>query len=270
MTAEQKTILKGFLSITGDYLCGGYHTPHTAYLYTDDPAPSGKGHYSENLETESPSRKQAARKYADKEESISVLAAEVKECRACPLSKNRKQALSGMGAEKPLVLVVSECPGPEDDREGRVFAGETGALLDRMLKAIGLFREKNCFISYSVKCCPPSGYIINEAERSSCVGFLKRELSCLKPRAVLALGVAAGALLQKLGGSAEGSILIEEADNTANTTEDMRGHFFSCLGIPFIVTYHPAEVMLNTGLKAPVWKDLQQLQVKLGDFGALS
>jgi DNA polymerase len=260
MTAEQKTILKGFLDITGDYLRGGYHTPHAARFYTDDPVPSGEGYGSENQETGSPGPKRVeeAGKNTDKEESISVLAAEVRECHACPLSKSRKQALNGAGVEKPLVLVAAECPGPEDDGEGRVFAGETGALLDRMLKAIGLFREKNCFITYLVKCCPPPGYTINEAEHSSCTAFFKRELSCLKPRAILALGAAAGALLGKLGGSAEGRV-------GANKPEDTRGQFFSCLGIPCIVTYHPAEVMLNAGLKAPVWKDLQQLQAKLAE-----
>jgi DNA polymerase len=163
------------------------------------------------------------------------------------------------------VLVAAECPGPEDDREGRVFAGETGALLDRMLKAIGLFREKNCFITYSVKCCPPPGYAVGEAERASCAAFLKRQLSCLKPRAVLALGAPAGTLLRGLGGSEESPVPLEDAGrgDSANRPEDMRGRFFSCLGIPLLVTRHPADVMLNTALKAPVWKDLRQLQAKL-------
>ncbi|MDR1904658.1 MAG: uracil-DNA glycosylase [Treponema sp.] len=264
MTAEQKNTLNGFLNIAEDYLCGGYRTPRAVHLYTDDPGPAGKTSLLENAE-ERPPPNQA------EEGVFSALEAEIKACGACPLSRNRRQALSGTGSEKPLVLVIAECPAPEDDREGQVFTGETGALFDRMLRAIGLYREKNCFITYSVKCSPPPDYVIQEAERSSCAAFLKRQLLCLKPHAILALGAAAGmGALKGLSVSPESAGAPREAgrigEDLINRTEDMRGRFFSCLGIPLMVTYHPAEVLLNTGLKAPVWKDLQQLQAKLAEL----
>ncbi|MGR3468550.1 MAG: uracil-DNA glycosylase family protein, partial [Shimia sp.] len=41
------------------------------------------------------------------------------------------------------VMVIGEAPTREEDREGRPFVGREGALLDKMLAAIGLSRTEN-------------------------------------------------------------------------------------------------------------------------------
>ena len=76
------------------------------------------------------------------------------QCRACALSQTRTNVVFGMGAPNAEVLFVGEAPGASEDEQGLPFVGKAGALLDDMLKMIGLSRA-DVFITNSVKCRPP-------------------------------------------------------------------------------------------------------------------
>jgi DNA polymerase len=165
-------------------------------------------------------------------------------------------AVPGEGAERPLVLVVGEGPGQDEDRTGRPFAGPAGQLLDKMLASIGLRREQNCFIANVVKCRPPGNRDPEAGELSSCAPYLSRQIHCLKPRAILCLGrVAANSLL----GNGEGQPI-----------GGLRGRFFDYsppgggAPIPLIATYHPSALLRNEEWKRPVWEDLKKLRARIG------
>jgi DNA polymerase len=283
MNAEQKSVLQFLLDLAGDYLRGGYRIPRNRFN-GDSPRPENSGiPVQEESGTQVLSEKAIAdqgvtvkderqKAVQNGGESFADLSAEINACTACPLAKNRRQALKGAGSEKPLVLVVSECPSPEDNLEGKVLAGETGALLDRMLKAIGLFRDKNCFITYTIKCCPPENKQLKDEGRKACAGFLKREIQCLKPQCILALGKDAALSLALLEGESADRDMgrvppgLKTPDPGAGIGE-IRGDFYACLGIPMLVIHHPGDVLNDTALKAPVWKDLQVLQARLSESG---
>src|SRR3990167_5787774 len=53
-------------------------------------------------------------------------------CRACPLANlagNLHPQMEPTGSNKPLVYMLGEAPGSEEDKQGRQFVGESGALL---------------------------------------------------------------------------------------------------------------------------------------------
>jgi DNA polymerase len=183
-------------------------------------------------------------------DSLDRIAADVASCAACGLAQGRQRAVPGEGVEAPLVLVIGEGPGADEDREGRPFVGAAGQLLDRMLAAIKLSRGGNCFIANTVKCRPPRNRDPLPEETSACASFLTRQIKLLKPRAILCVGRIA---VQTLLGTAEG-------------IGRLRGRFFDYQGIPLLPTYHPSALLRDETLKKPAWEDLKLLREKLSGF----
>ena len=48
----------------------------------------------------------------------------------------------------------------------------------------------------------------------------------------------------------------------------MRGQWYRIRGIPAMVTYHPAALLRNPGLKRPTWEDMQQVRDRLRELQA--
>ncbi|MDR1419564.1 MAG: uracil-DNA glycosylase [Treponema sp.] len=230
MTAEQKNSLGRFLDRAAASVSGGYLT----VLREEEPAgEDAPGNIREP-------------------ESLERIAADIRSCAACGLSETRKNAVPGEGVPHPLVVVIGEGPGFDEDNTGRPFVGRAGQLLDRMLDSkgqIGLYRNKNCFIANVVKCRPPGNRDPLPAEMSACGSFLTRQLALLAPRVILCVGkVAANRLL--------GSVVPE-------TIGSLRGRFHSIEGIPMLATYHPSALLRNEALKKPAWDDMRLLREKL-------
>ena len=82
------------------------------------------------------------------------LAAAVAGCTACPLHQTRTRTVFGVGDRSADWLVIGEAPGAEEDRRGEPFVGRAGQLLDAMLRAVGLDRNR-AYIANILKCRPP-------------------------------------------------------------------------------------------------------------------
>jgi DNA polymerase len=261
MTSEQKTSLARFLDTAGDYLGGGYARPREAYAFSGDaekaaePAADGAGPPVKASKTH---EEAPGSVFSPEADTLEGIAADVRSCGACALAGGRTNAAPGEGAERPLVLVVDEAPGQDEDRTGRPFVGKAGQLLDKMLASIGLFREQNCFIANVVKCRPPENRDPQPEEEYACVPFLSRQIRCLKPRIIFCVGrIAANALL---GNSSEPLGI-----------GNLRGRFheYRAAGgeiIPLLATYHPSALLRNEELKRPAWEDLKLLRTKLEGF----
>lgn len=174
------------------------------------------------------------------------IANEIAVCEQCNLCKERTYTVSGEGVDNPLVLVVGEAPGAEENKQGKPFVGPSGAYLDKWLDSIGLSRYKNVYITNTVKCRPPNNRNPLPEEMESCNHFLKRQIHILQPRLILALGKVAGIMLSGMEGV---------------RIDALRKQIFEYEGIPLYITYHPSAVLRNPdGLRALVWNDLQKIQ----------
>ena len=186
--------------------------------------------------------------------SMESIAEKAKDCTRCDLYKNRKNSVAGVGVENPLVLVIGEGPGQEEDKQGIPFVGPAGQLLDKMLAAIQLSRNINCYIVNVVKCRPPHNRDPFPPEMEACSSFLRAQIMYLKPKMILAVGrVAAQYLL-----------------NTPTGISRLHGQFFDYHqiqgdgdGIPFMATYHPSALLRDPTYKKPAWEDLKQFKAKL-------
>jgi len=247
MTLTDKQKVADFLDITKDYLGSGYKSEKIEYQFTDDSqvlTESG-GKQNKILNTDSIDS-------FDSSDSIEKIAEEIKLCKKCKLCEKRLNAAPGEGVLNPLVLVIGEGPGEDEDKQGRPFVGKAGQLLDKMLAAIDLSRKTNCFIANVVKCRPPNNRDPHPDETSACANFLQRQIFLLKPKYILAAGRVAAQTLLK----------------TTESIGRLRGTFAEIhafgVSFPLLVTYHPAAILRNDDLKRPAWEDLKLLKSKLG------
>lgn len=170
------------------------------------------------------------------------LAADVAACTACGLHATRTQTVFGVGDRRAEWLVIGEAPGAEEDRKGEPFVGRAGQLLDAMLLAIGLPRER-VFIANVLKSRPPNNRDPRPDEVAACLPFLLRQIALLQPRILLVVGrIAAQNLL-----------------GTQETIGRLRGrvHHFGAERIPTVVTYHPAYLLRSPAEKRKAWEDLK-------------
>jgi uracil-DNA glycosylase family 4 len=193
-----------------------------------------------------------------------ALQAAVSGCRACSLCQSRKNTVFGVGPSAPEGaapqvdwLIVGEAPGENEDLAGEPFVGQAGKLLDNMLLAIGLQRgdgtaaprpgvSSRVFIANVLKCRPPANRNPEPAEVAQCEPYLKRQVELLQPKMILALGkFAAQSLLQD-----------SVPDVQKIPLGKLRGQVHRYLGVPVVVSYHPAYLLRSLGDKAKAWDDL--------------
>ena len=174
----------------------------------------------------------------------------VAQCRACGLCQSRTQTVFGVGDTRSRWLVVGEAPGENEDLQGQPFVGQAGLLLDNMLRALGLSRqatdEQAVYIANVLKCRPPANRNPSPQEVTQCQPYLQRQVELLQPKIILALGrFAAQSLLQAS---------VPEVANMA--LGKLRGQVHHYLGIPVVVSYHPAYLLRTPQDKAKAWADL--------------
>jgi uracil-DNA glycosylase len=182
--------------------------------------------------------------------ALGALAEAVAACRRCRLCEGRQKTVFGSGNPDADLMFIGEGPGAEEDRQGLPFVGRAGELLTRIIEAIGMTREQ-VYIANIVKCRPPGNRDPQPDEVAACRSYLERQIGLVRPRLLVALGrIAAQTLL--------GNDL---------PIGRMRGQWFEVLGVPLMVTYHPAALLRNPALKRPTWEDMQQVRDRLQDKG---
>jgi uracil-DNA glycosylase family 4 len=229
-----------FLNLAEDYLLSGFRQEHPPLRSASAPE-AGTG---EPARSAPRAPTEALSPASSRQQNLADIAREVAACTACALHRERRNTVPGEGAVEPLVMIIGEGPGAEEDRSGKPFVGKAGIYLDRWLAAIGLDRRSNCFIGNIVKCRPPGNRDPLPGESASCLPYLKRQIQILKPKTILTLGRIA---TQILCGRTEG-------------IGRLRGQELDYLGIPVVATYHPSAVLRNTDLRAAVWEDLKRLR----------
>ncbi|MDQ1238903.1 MAG: uracil-DNA glycosylase [Thermodesulfobacteriota bacterium] len=182
--------------------------------------------------------------------SLERVRKELGDCTRCGLSQTRNHIVFGEGNPHAGVMFIGEGPGAEEDREGRPFVGRAGALLTKMVGAMGLSRS-DVYIANIVKCRPPRNRDPEAEEIAACLPFLELQVRSVNPKVVVALGrIAAGTLLQ-----------------TTESIGKIRGTFYLRNGIKVMPTYHPSFLLRKEqerGYKAEAWSDLRQVMALLG------
>lgn len=183
-------------------------------------------------------------------DELGALETRVGDCRGCRLCRERNSIVFGDGSPSAGILFVGEAPGANEDEQGKPFVGRAGQLLDRILAAIDLDREK-VYITNIVKCRPPGNRTPSRDEATACWWILEEQIRIMEPGVIVSLGAPAS---RTMTGSGEG-------------IGKLRGSIHRYGDIPVLPTYHPAALLRTGALKRPVWEDMKKLKALLDRLG---
>ncbi|MFT4091137.1 MAG: uracil-DNA glycosylase [Asticcacaulis sp.] len=158
-----------------------------------------------------------------------------------------KQRVSGRFAnpesQNATYLLIGEVPDLDEDSTGQAFAGKTGRLTDKILKALGIYDET--YLLPGLYWRPAGGRPATDEDTQLTALFTLRAIELLKPERVILLGATAARV-------------------TLNTTEGvqkLRGRNFEISvsdghKIPAFASYHPSLVLTQPMAKGLLWRDL--------------
>jgi len=196
----------------------------------------------------------------DPVQALKIIREDLGDCTRCVLHKQgRKQIVFGVGDPKAELMFIGEAPGADEDQQGEPFVGRAGQLLNNMIKAMGLERER-VYIANIIKCRPPNNRTPERDECETCSPFLMRQVATVKPKVIVALGAVAAKTLLAIN------------DSMSN----LRGRWYefrptgsrsndpNWTSAKLAVTYHPAFLLRDPRQKKEAWKDLQMVMKELG------
>lgn len=153
-----------------------------------------------------------------------------------PLASATAKRIMPVGPENAPIMLLSDAPTLEDFAAGQPIGGESWALTQRMLAAIGI-KAAEAYVA-PLSCFYAPGQRLKDEDLAECAGLARKQIALAKPRRLLLFGDApCRALLGKPLAAA-------------------RGHVHKIEGVPTVATFHPRQLLRRTSDKALAWKDL--------------
>jgi hypothetical protein len=84
------------------------------------------------------------------------LAVAITSCRRCSACRDGRPPVPGTGAKSARWLVAAGASTSSDEKARLPLSGDPGKLLDNMLTAVGMGRERDVYITNLIKCRPTS------------------------------------------------------------------------------------------------------------------
>lgn len=201
-------------------------------------APAGMG--------DAPDAVDAARRAAAAAQDLDALRAALAAYEHCELKRGARNLVFADGIAGSRVMIIGEAPGREEDREGRPFVGRAGQMLDRMLAAIGLSREKSVYITNVMPWRPPQNADPKPDEIAMMRPFVQRHVELAAPEVVILMGnISCQTVLGEHG------------------ITKLRGQWAEAWGRPVLPMFHPAYLLHKPAAKRAAWADLLEVQARL-------
>ena len=186
----------------------------------------------------------------DKSVLLKKLENEINEIKECELKKNSNNLVFSDGDINSPVMIVGEGPGQREDELGKPFVGEAGLLLNKMLNAINIDRNK-IYITNVVNFRPPNNRKPEKSEINRYSYYLRKHISIINPKILILLGSTAmesllgsNVKISKIRGTWKEIIINDKVYNS-------------------IVTFHPAYLLRQPDQKKYSWLDLKEIKKKI-------
>ena len=147
----------------------------------------------------------------------------------------------GCGDANADLVIIGESPRNYEVESGKPFVGASGNLLDKILKAIGLTRSQNVYLTYILKYKTLDNRDPLLSEINEFLPFLINQIEIIKPKIIVGLGKVVGK-----------SFL-----NTESKLEDMRNNIHDFNSCPLKITYCLETLLREPSLKKYAWEDFQ-------------
>ena len=185
----------------------------------------------------------------DKADSLERLKKSINNIKSCSLKNNATNMVFSDGNPKSRIMFIGEAPGANEDKEGLPFVGRAGALLDKMLAAIDLNREK-VYISNIINFRPPDNRRPTDEEIKRYLPFITKHIEIINPK-----------ILVLLGSTAMNALIGNEVVISKMRGKWIEKQFGDCK-TSVIITFHPAFLMRQPAQKKMAWIDLKMIRDK--------
>lgn len=180
------------------------------------------------------------------EELLNEVKERCEKCDGCELCQTKTNTVFGVGAANSKLMFVGEAPGEKEDLSGIPFVGAAGKLLDKYLEFAGIERSE-VYIANILKCRPPHNRDPLPAEEEACIGFLREQVSIIKPKVIVCLGRISAMKLIK-----------PEFKITAE-----HGKWFKKGAYMMMAVYHPAALLRDPRKKEDMAEDFLRIAAEL-------
>ena len=150
-------------------------------------------------------------------------------------------------------MLIGEAPGAEEDSSGLPFQGVVGALLDKMLLAINIEREK-LYSTYSINFRPPEDRKPTSQEVKRYSIFLKEHISIINPKIIILMGGTAMESVTGLNGK------------ISNERGKWKEIILKNKTLPIMITFNPSYLIRFPENKKYSWEDLKKINQKILDL----
>ena len=174
----------------------------------------------------------------------------IKAIENCNLKKNASKIVIADGNIQSPIMIVGEGPGQKEDELGKPFVGDAGNLLNKMLKAINIERDK-IYITNVVNYRPPNNRKPELTEINRYSEFLKEHISIIDPKILILMG----------------STAMEAILGSNKRISKERGQWKEVIikqkNYKTIVTFHPAYLLRKPDQKKFSWTDLKIIRKEI-------
>ena len=171
----------------------------------------------------------------------------------CNLKDNSKKLVMGNGDTNSPIMLVGEAPGNLEDDTGLTFQGDIGILLNKMLLAINIQKEK-VYSTYSINFRTPDDRKPSSQEIKRYSVFLKEHLSIIDPEIIILMG----------------STAMEAVTGINNKISNERGKWKEIIlknkTYLIMITYSPSYLIRFPENKKYSWQDLKKIKQKILDL----
>ena len=174
----------------------------------------------------------------------------------CELKNHATQLVFSDGTAESQLMIVGEGPGQKEDELGKPFVGDAGMLLNKMLKAINIDRNK-VYITNVVNYRPPNNRKPEPAEIIRYSNFLREHISIIDPKILILMGSSA---MEALFGS---KIKISKERGAWKEVIVNQKTYLT------IITFHPAYLLRQPDQKKYSWSDLKEIRKKIDELNLI-
>ncbi len=186
----------------------------------------------------------------NKRGELSNLKEKINSIENCILKSNSKNLVMGDGDINSPIMIIGEAPGIEEDNSGLPFQGEVGKLLNKMLLAININKEK-VYTTYSINFRPPEDRKPSSQEIRRYSSFLIEHSSIINPKIIILMGSTAMECLTGINGK----------------ISDERGKWKEIIikdkTFPVMITFSASYLMRYPDNKKYSWEDLKKIRKKI-------
>ena len=189
----------------------------------------------------------------NKSKQLTDLKNEINSIKNCKLKESANSTIFGNGNIESPIMIIGGAPGKSEDLSGKVFTGNDGSLLEKMLMAIKI-KKQNIYITYAVNYRPPEDRKPNKEEIKKYKFFLEKHISIIKPKLIIMMG----------------STAMESLTGLTNNISIERGKWKDIIikntSYKGIITFDPSYLLRYPENKKKSWEDLKNIRKKIEEF----